>query len=57
MHIRLELIGREELRERLENAWLIQAPKLLAAQFLGEDPPESWKSFSAACALAIADVA
>jgi hypothetical protein len=34
VQIRLELIEEEELRERLEDAWLIQAPKRLAAQFL-----------------------
>ncbi len=31
VQIRLEAIDREELRERLEEAWLIQAPKRLAA--------------------------
>lgn len=34
VQIRLEHIGRDELRERLEDAWLIQAPKRLAAEFL-----------------------
>jgi hypothetical protein len=34
VQIRLELIDEDELRERLEDAWLIQAPKRLAAQFL-----------------------
>jgi hypothetical protein len=34
VQIRLEAIDREELHERLEDAWLIQAPKRLAAQFL-----------------------
>jgi hypothetical protein len=34
VQIRLELIDRDELRERLEDAWLIQAPKRLAAQYL-----------------------
>jgi hypothetical protein len=34
VQIRLELIGRDELAERLEDAWLIQAPKRLAADFL-----------------------
>jgi hypothetical protein len=34
VQIRLELIDDEELRGRLEDAWLIQAPKRLAAQFL-----------------------
>ena len=32
--VRLEAIGREELEERLEDAWLIQAPKRLAAEYL-----------------------
>ena len=32
VQIRLEAIGREELRERLEDAWLIQAPRRLAAE-------------------------
>ena len=34
VQIRLELIDEDELRERLEDAWLIQAPKRLAAEFL-----------------------
>ena len=34
--VRLELIGREELRERIEDAWLLRAPKRLAAE-LGRD--------------------
>lgn len=34
VQIRLESIGRDELRERLEDAWLIQAPKRLAAAYL-----------------------
>jgi len=34
--IRLEHIDRDELAERLEDAWLIQAPKRLAAQFLAD---------------------
>ena len=34
VQIRLEAIEREELRERLEDAWLIQAPKRLATSFL-----------------------
>jgi hypothetical protein len=33
VQIRLEAIDRDELQERLEDAWLIQAPKRLAAQF------------------------
>jgi hypothetical protein len=36
VQIRLELIGRDELAERLEDAWLIQAPKRLAAEYRGE---------------------
>ena len=36
VQIRLEAIERDELRERLEDAWLIQAPKRLAAEFLAE---------------------
>lgn len=35
--IRLESIGRDELVERIEDSWLIQAPKRLAAEFLSED--------------------
>jgi hypothetical protein len=38
VQIRLELIERDELRERLEDAWLIQTPKRLAAEFLGANP-------------------
>jgi hypothetical protein len=34
VQIRLEQIGRAELAERLEDAWLIQAPKRLAAEYL-----------------------
>jgi len=34
IQIRLELIGRDELRERLEDAWLIQAPKRVAAEYV-----------------------
>jgi hypothetical protein len=34
--VRLELIGRDELFERLEDAWLIQAPKRLAAAYVAE---------------------
>lgn len=33
VQVRLELIDRDELQERLEDAWLIQAPKRLAAQY------------------------
>lgn len=32
--IRLAAIGRDELFERLEDAWLIQAPKRLAAEYI-----------------------
>ena len=38
IQIRLELIDREALAERLEDAWLIQAPKRLAAQYVAEHP-------------------
>jgi hypothetical protein len=38
VQIRLEAIGREELRMRLEDAWLIQAPKKLAASFVASAP-------------------
>lgn len=34
VQIRLELIDREDLAERLEDAWLIQAPRRLAAEYL-----------------------
>jgi hypothetical protein len=37
VQIRLELIDRDELRERLEDAWLIQAPKRLAAEYEAEN--------------------
>ena len=36
VQIRLEAIDRAELQERLEDAWLIQAPKRLGADFLKE---------------------
>ena len=36
VNIRVERIGRRELGERIEDAWLIQAPKRLAAAFLPE---------------------
>ena len=36
VQIRVEAIEREELRERLEDAWLIQAPKRLAAAYVAE---------------------
>ncbi len=34
VQVRLEAIGDGELRERLEDAWLIQAPKRLGASYL-----------------------
>jgi hypothetical protein len=34
IQIRLEDIDRDELRERLEDAWLIQAPKRLSASYM-----------------------
>jgi hypothetical protein len=37
IQVRLELIDREALVERLEDAWLIQAPKRLAASFVAAD--------------------
>jgi hypothetical protein len=36
VQVRLERIDPEELRERLEDAWLIQAPKRLATAYLAE---------------------
>jgi hypothetical protein len=36
VQIRLENISIDELRSRLEDAWLIQAPKRVAAAFLAE---------------------
>lgn len=36
VQIRVEVIGRDELWERLEDAWLIQAPKRLAAVYVEE---------------------
>ncbi len=41
VQIRVEAIDRDELAERLEDAWLIQAPKKLAAAYLAERAPES----------------
>jgi hypothetical protein len=38
VQIRLEHIERQELFERLEDAWLIQAPKRLASEYLSSDP-------------------
>jgi hypothetical protein len=37
VQIRLETIEREELVQRLEDAWLIQAPKRLAAAYIAEN--------------------
>jgi hypothetical protein len=37
VQIRIEAIDRDELRERLEDAWLIQAPKKLAAAYVAEN--------------------
>jgi hypothetical protein len=37
VQIRLEEIDREELQERLEDAWLIQAPKKLATAYVAEN--------------------
>jgi hypothetical protein len=39
VQIRVELIGTQELRERLEEAWLIQAPRRVASEYLA--PPRS----------------
>ena len=36
VQIRLEHIERDELAERLEDAWLIQAPKRLSKEFLAD---------------------
>jgi hypothetical protein len=36
VQIKVEAIGRDELLERLEDAWLIQAPKRLAAAYVAE---------------------
>ena len=36
VQIRVDAIEREELRDRLEDAWLIQAPKRLAASYVAE---------------------
>jgi len=38
VQIRLERISRDELVERLEDAWLIQAPKRLAAEYQASSP-------------------
>jgi len=36
VQIHVERIGEAELRERIEDAWLIQAPKRLASAYLAE---------------------
>ena len=36
MQIRVEAIDSEELHDRLEDAWLIQAPKQLADRYVAE---------------------
>ena len=36
VQIRLERVAYDELRERLEDAWLIQAPRRLAAAYLAQ---------------------
>jgi hypothetical protein len=38
VQIRLELIDRDELAQRIEDAWLIQAPKRLVTEFLANPP-------------------
>lgn len=38
IQIRLEVIEPDELRERLEDAWLIQAPKRLGAEYVLANP-------------------
>ncbi len=35
--VRLEAIGREELRERIEDAWLLRAPKRLVDEYAPGD--------------------
>jgi hypothetical protein len=37
VQMRLEAVAREELQARLEDAWLIQAPKRLAAAYVAEN--------------------
>ena len=39
--VRLEKIGREELAERIEDAWFVQAPKRLAATYVADRSVES----------------
>jgi hypothetical protein len=41
VQIRLERIGREELAERIEDSWLIQAPKRLAKEYLSRTTPQA----------------
>jgi hypothetical protein len=41
VQIHLRHIGAAELRERLEDAWLIQAPKRLAAAYVAEHEPRA----------------
>jgi hypothetical protein len=38
VQIRLQNIERDELAERIEDAWSIQAPKRLVAEFFAEQP-------------------
>jgi hypothetical protein len=40
VQIRLDLIDSDELRERIEDVWLIQAPKRLAAEYAASYQPE-----------------
>jgi hypothetical protein len=37
VQIRLEQIDRDELQQRLEDGWIIQAPKRLAATYMAEN--------------------
>jgi hypothetical protein len=37
LQIRIEEIGRDELQERLEDAWVLKAPKRLAKEFLADE--------------------
>lgn len=37
VQLRIEAIERDELEERLEDAWLIQAPKRLAAAYIAKN--------------------
>jgi hypothetical protein len=47
VQIRLEAIAREELHARLEDAWLIQAPKRLAATYIAEQEGPGFSPTSA----------